>query len=142
MNSSHRNEFILLIAHGSRQASANDDLLKLADAIKSRRPQQHIAWAYLELAEPTIPQGVERCVAAGAKRVMMLPYFLSAGAHVTKDLERFREEFTQLYPQTEFILCAPLGLHPLLVEIVLERLAEGMKSGRKGEGERGRGGDR
>ncbi|MFN0197288.1 MAG: sirohydrochlorin chelatase [Planctomycetaceae bacterium] len=132
MNDSPCTECILLIAHGSRQASANEDLVKLADEIGSRRPQQHIEWAYLELAEPTIPQGAERCVAAGAKRVMMLPYFLSAGAHVTQDLERFREEFSKKYPQTEFILCAPLGLHPLVVDIVLERLGEGMKSGRLG----------
>ncbi|MEX1232038.1 MAG: CbiX/SirB N-terminal domain-containing protein [Planctomycetaceae bacterium] len=124
MNLTAKKQGILLIAHGSRQGAANDDLVELAEQIRQRRPGEHVELAYLELAEPTIPQGAARCVAAGVTRVLMLPYFLSAGAHVTKDLERFREEFSQSYREIEFELCAPLGLHPLIVDVVLARLAE------------------
>lgn len=115
---------ILLVAHGSRHAAANADLVALAEQVQRRRPRAHVEIAYLEIAEPTIPQSAERCVSAGAARVLMLPYFLSAGAHVTKDLESYRAEFSKEYPQTEFILCQPLGLHPLIVDIVMERLIE------------------
>ena len=123
IRSSHR-QAILLIAHGSRQASANADLVALADLVKQRRPNDRVEVSYLEIAEPTIPQGAERCVDAGARRVLMLPYFLSAGAHVTQDLERHRSEFAAKYPHVEFVLCQPLGLHPLMVEIVMARLEE------------------
>ncbi|MDA0833615.1 MAG: CbiX/SirB N-terminal domain-containing protein [Planctomycetota bacterium] len=124
MNDSTKKTGILLIAHGSRRESANADLVMLADLVRERRPNEYVDIAYLELAEPTIPQGIERCLASGADRVLMLPYFLSSGAHVTTDLERFREEFAKAHPLHEFVVCAPLGLHPLIVDIVLDRLAE------------------
>jgi len=116
---------VLLIAHGSRRAEANEDLAHVARGLRERGAYDAVEIAYLELAEPTIPQGVRACVERGARRVLMLPYFLSSGTHVTDDLEKFRAEAAGEYPQATFVLCAPLGLHPLLLEVVLARLAEG-----------------
>lgn len=115
---------VLLIAHGSRLAAANADLLQLADQLRSRFPDHVIETAYLELSEPTIPQGAARCVTLGATRVLLLPYFLSAGTHVTEDLRRFRGQFAEQWPTVRFDLCPPLGLHPLMLEIVCARLRE------------------
>ncbi|QGQ23305.1 cobalamin biosynthesis protein CbiX [Gimesia benthica] len=119
-----RRKAVLLIAHGSRRAEANQDLVQLAEMLRERSVFPIIEIAYLELAEPTIPEGAERCVAAGAEEVLMLPYFLSAGVHVQNDLEEHRSEFTTQFPGTEFKLCGHLGLHPLMLEIVLARLRE------------------
>jgi len=117
-------EAILLIAHGSRRKEANDDLRTMADHLRSRIPDTHIEVAYLELTEPTIPQGARACIEAGAAKVYLLPFFLSPGIHVVQDLEEFREEFRQQWPEQEFAVCPPLGVHPHLVEILLTRLAE------------------
>ncbi len=113
-----------LIAHGSRRPEANRDLVDLAVAIRGRTHYPLVEIAYLELAEPTIPQGARRCVEQGASRVLMLPYFLSAGAHVVEDLERIRADLALEFPAVQFALCQPLSLHPLLIEIVVERLKE------------------
>lgn len=113
---------VLLIAHGSRLAAANADLLQLAEQLRTRFPGHVIETAYLELTEPTIPQGAERCVAFGATRVLLMPYFLSAGTHVTEDLRRFRAQFAERWPSVRFDLCPPLGLHPLMLDIVYDRL--------------------
>ncbi|HBN75714.1 MAG TPA: cobalamin biosynthesis protein CbiX [Planctomycetaceae bacterium] len=123
MNTPQNNTAILLIAHGSRRQQANDDLFKLAEMVRKARPDSVVESSFLELTEPTIPQGVEKCVASGAKRVLMFPYFLSAGIHVVEDLEEFRESFTEKWPDVEFIVCPHLGLHPLMVEIVFDRIA-------------------
>jgi sirohydrochlorin ferrochelatase len=114
----------LLIAHGSRRPEANRDLVELAVAIRGRTHYPIVEIAYLELAEPTIPQGARRCVEQGATRVLLLPYFLSAGAHVVEDLERIRADLGLEFPAVQFTLCQPLSLHPLLIEIVVERLKE------------------
>lgn len=119
-----RTKAVLLIAHGSRRDEANQDLVKLAEMLRARSGFAVVEYAYLELAEPAIPAGADRCVQAGADEVLMLPYFLSAGVHVQNDLEAFRSEFAQMYPETRFRLCAHLGLHPLMLEIVLDRLKE------------------
>lgn len=115
---------VLLIAHGSRRASANEDLARLAERIAERGHYPIVETAYLELAEPTIEQGARTCVARGAGRVLMFPYFLSAGVHVVNDLEQHRARLAAAFPDVTFTLCSPLGLHPLLVEIVLERLRD------------------
>ena len=114
----------LLIAHGSRRPEANRDLVDLAGAIRGRTHYPIVEIAYLELAEPTIPQGARRCVEQGATRTLLLPYFLSAGAHVVEDLERIRADLALEFPDVHFTLCQPLSLHPLLIEIVVERLKE------------------
>lgn len=115
---------VLLIAHGSRRAEANDDLVRLAQIMQEKQVYPIIETAYLELAEPTIDTAGEKCVAAGASCVKMLPYFLSAGAHVTEDLERHRRELSGRFPNVVFELCPPLGLHPLMIEIVMDRLRQ------------------
>jgi sirohydrochlorin ferrochelatase len=113
---------LLLIAHGSRRPSANADLVILADALRGKCIADIVEVAYLELAEPSIPDGGAKCVAAGADHVRMFPYFLSAGQHVAADLEEFREQLATTHPGTRFELCPHLGLHPLMVDIVLDRL--------------------
>ncbi len=117
---------VLLIAHGSRRASANADLVEVAEMVRSRSGYGLVEIAYLELAEPTIPQGGHRCAASGARQVLMMPWFLSAGSHVVDDLERFRRELAAEHPDTDFRLCPPLGLHPLMIDVVFDRLREGV----------------
>jgi sirohydrochlorin ferrochelatase len=114
----------LLIAHGSRRPEANRDLVDLAFAIRGRTHYPIVEVAYLEVVEPTIPQGARRCVEQGATRVSLLPYFLSAGAHVVEDLERIRADLALEFPAVRFVLCRPLSQHPLLIEIVVDRLKE------------------
>lgn len=117
---------ILLIAHGSRREEANADLVRLAEMLRARGEYAIVEPSYLEIAEPTIPQGAAKCVAAGATRVLMLPFFLSAGSHVVEDLERHRRELAAAHPGVDFRLCPPLGLHPLMLEIIRDRLKESL----------------
>lgn len=113
---------VLLIAHGSRKAAANLDLVKLAEQVKERGGYQRVAVSYLELAEPTIPDAARQCVAEGATQVLMMPYFLSAGVHVVEDLEEHRANLSAEFPHVSFELRPHLGLHPLMIEVVLDRL--------------------
>lgn len=121
---------VLLIAHGSRRAEANDDLVKLADFVSQKNEYDFVEVSYLELAPPTILEGGRICVNKGAGRVLMLPYFLSAGVHVTNDLEECCQQLNAEFPQVDFVLCPHLGLHPLMADIVLSRLHEGTNSRR------------
>lgn len=113
---------LLLIAHGSRNAEANDDLFNLAKSLKAFQPI--VEPAFLELAEPSIESAGRACVAQGAERVILLPYFLSAGVHVQRDLTRHRECLAMEFTQVDWRLAAPIGRHPLLREILLQRARE------------------
>jgi sirohydrochlorin ferrochelatase len=114
---------LLLIAHGSRRAEANADLDFIADGVRARGGFDFVKTAYLELAEPSIAEAGAACVEAGATEVVMMPYFLSPGMHVSEDLEHARTEFSIRFPKVAFRLAEPLGRHPLLIDIVCERAA-------------------
>src|SRR5947209_131599 len=113
---------LLLIAHGSQRPEANDDLSHVAAELRGRG--HVVAEAFLELAEPAIDAGARRCVAQGAGRVVLVPYFLSAGVHVRRDLAAARDRLAARHPAVEFRLAEPLGRHPLLTEVVAQRAAE------------------
>jgi sirohydrochlorin ferrochelatase len=115
---------ILLIAHGSRQASANDDLHELAARLSSQGIYPIVEPSFLELAEPELLAGGRRCVDLGATRVLMIPYFLSEGVHLRRDLTAARDELNRRHPDVQFVLGSPLGPHPLLDQLVAERIRE------------------
>jgi sirohydrochlorin ferrochelatase len=117
---------ILLIAHGSRHAEANADLHHVADSLRARG-HAIVTASFLELAEPDIAEGGRRCVEAGAGRVVLVPYFLSAGLHVRRDLSDARQRLQDEHPGVAFVLAEPLGQHPLLVEVVAQRAREALE---------------
>ncbi len=121
---SPQQEAILLIAHGSRRQEANDDLIRLRDMVHAAHSEQIVEYAFLELAHPTIPEGAACCIERGARKVLLFPYFLSAGVHVVDDLNNFKTEFEKKWPEATFLICPPLGLHDLMVDIVFDRIEQ------------------
>ncbi len=112
---------LLLIAHGSRRPEANADLEHVAEMVRARGEYAFVQPSYLELSEPGIVPGGVKCVEAGATRVILVPYFLSAGVHVVNDLTAARYELAKRYASVEFVLAEPLGRHPKLIDVVCER---------------------
>lgn len=79
---------LVLVAHGSRRHASNDEVISLAGEIaRSMNAEYPIVQAgFLELAEPLIPDAIDRCVQRGATDILIVPYFLSAGRHVHEDI--------------------------------------------------------
>lgn len=119
---------LLLIAHGSRQPEANADLDRLAGELRRSGRYAAVEPSFLELAEPDIEAGGTACVDHGARRVVLVPYFLSAGVHVRRDLTAACSRLAVRFPNVEFRLAEPLGPHPLLAEIVVQRAREAEQS--------------
>jgi sirohydrochlorin ferrochelatase len=115
---------VLLIAHGSRNAEANADTHFVAEELRQLGSFVFVTAAFLEQAEPDIDAGAAECVASGAKRVVLAPHFLSAGVHVQRDLAVARQRLAERFPGVQFALAAPIGQHPLLPEILFERIQE------------------
>lgn len=113
---------LLLIAHGSREERANADLRQAAEALRLRGEFAVVEHSFLELAEPTIEVGAARCVVLGAARVVLVPYFLSAGIHVGRDLAAARERLAAQHLGVEFILAEALGPHPLILDVITVRV--------------------
>jgi sirohydrochlorin ferrochelatase len=115
---------LLLIAHGSRNQEANDDLHHAVTALRQRGQHAIVEASFLEMAEPDIFKGGQTCAIQGADRVILLPYFLSPGVHVRQDLRRFRDQLAESFPGVEFVLAAPLGRHEAIVDLLILRAKE------------------
>jgi sirohydrochlorin ferrochelatase len=117
---------ILLMAHGSRIPAANDAVHEIAAMIRELTGFGIVEVSFREQHLPTIQQGIDACVAKGAERVLLVPYFLFVGAHVREDLPEEMVEARKRYPGVEFAMGGHLGAHRKLAEIVVERIDEGL----------------
>lgn len=111
---------LLLVDHGSRLAEANATLEQLAALVRARAGAIPVRTAHMELASPTIPQGVEACVAAGADEIVVVPCFLTPGRHATEDVPRMVADAAAQHG-VRVRVTDVLGVHPLLAELVLIR---------------------
>jgi len=117
---------ILIMAHGSRIAEANDDAREVAGMVQEITGFKIVEVAYREMHEPNIQQGIDNCVAKGAERILMMPYFLFMGAHVLHDLPEEIEQAQKRYPGLVMEMGSHLGVHPKLAEIEAERVEEAL----------------
>jgi sirohydrochlorin ferrochelatase len=112
---------LLIVDHCSRREEANLMLYGVADILRQKRPEVIVHIAHMELAEPTIRQGVEACVREGATEIVVHPYMLSPGRHATEDIPRLATEAGAAYPDVRIRVTDPLGLHEKLCEVILQR---------------------
>jgi len=117
---------ILLLGHGSPKKDANQ--LDQVAAILHRLihpgcAESCVRVAYMEFAAPKIPDAIKKAVGDGAKKVILHPFFLTAGQHVTKDIPEMIEEARAVYHGVQFIYTEPLGIHEKLAHIALERIS-------------------
>ena len=112
---------LLLIAHGSRIVSSNDEVRQLAGKLRDAASGSFdwVECAFLELAEPSILQGVQSCINAGAREVLALPYFLAAGKHVLEDIPSELRKKRVEYPNIRIDMCDYLGKSPGVVKLLL-----------------------
>jgi sirohydrochlorin cobaltochelatase len=70
---------VLLVGRGSSDPDANAEVARAARLLAETTPVAAVEYAFVSLAEPGVPAGLDRCRALGAKRVAVLPYFLFTG---------------------------------------------------------------
>jgi sirohydrochlorin ferrochelatase len=102
------NEALLVVGHGSRDPEGVDEFLDLGRLIVERRGARRTAFAFLEFAQPTVDEAIDRLVQTGADRIVCLPGMLFAAGHVKVDLPRILQEARRRWPEVEFCLCGAL----------------------------------
>jgi sirohydrochlorin ferrochelatase len=113
---------LLIVAHGSRRQASNLEVEALADRVRDLDDPDidQVAVAFLELAEPSIPEGLARCVERGAEEIVVFPYFLAAGTHVARDIPEALAEFEARHPQVKLRLASHLGASTSLPGTILD----------------------
>jgi len=123
---------VILVDHGSRRRESNALLLQIVEFFKRETGLPLVEPAHMELAEPTVAQAYARCVAAGARSIVVYPYFLLPGRHWHTDIPRLAQAAAEAYPATRYLVAAPLGLHVGLVRAVEDRITTCLSSAMRG----------
>ena len=113
---------VIVVDHGSRRQESNAMLLEVVEMFHQRSGYAVVEPAHMELAEPTIAAAFERCVARGARLVVIHPYFLLPGRHWSEDIPALAAEAAARHPDVPFLVTAPLGVHPLMAEVMQQRI--------------------
>ncbi|MBA2875915.1 sirohydrochlorin chelatase [Thermaerobacillus caldiproteolyticus] len=116
---------VLLLGRGGSDPDANSDLYKITRLFWEQTNYSLVEPAFMGVTAPLLEEGVERCVKLGARKIVILPYFLFTGVLI-KRLEEKIIQFRAQYPNIEFQLAGYFGFHPKLQTIVLDRLEEAL----------------
>jgi len=116
---------IILVGHGERSnkdKTIEDVAEEVHRMIHHECRETCVRTAYLQFNKPGVHEVIKECIHSGAKRIIIHPYFLGSGVHVTKNIPEIIKEMKTAYPEVAFIYTDPLGFHEKLAEVAIERI--------------------
>jgi sirohydrochlorin ferrochelatase len=119
---------IIIADHGSRREEAKRMLDALADQLRAQSDARVYA-AHMEIVEPTIAQAFDAAVADGADFVFIFPCFLTPGRHSREDIPKLCAEAAARHPDIRYHCSGPVGLDPLLAQLILNRVQHCERNG-------------
>jgi sirohydrochlorin cobaltochelatase len=117
---------VLIVGRGSSDPDANSDLYKLARLLWESRRYPWVESCFVGVTQPSVPDGLHRCRALGAKRIIVLPYFLFTGVLIPR-IHRLVAEFAAAHAAVEVRVADYLHGHPKLFRVLLERKREALR---------------
>ncbi|WP_297462194.1 sirohydrochlorin chelatase [Ferrovum sp.] len=120
-----KNETILLVGHGSREQSGNQEIEFFAEQWRSRQPQLNIEVCFIEFAAVLVEEGLSKAARRGG-RVVVVPLILNAAGHVKMEIPEHLEQARLRYPAVEFVYCPHLGANTQILAILKRNLAHAL----------------
>ena len=116
---------VIILGHGSRNAGADEAIRKVVDGVKQAGSFAVVEHAFLQYVPPTPQEVIERCVGLQVDRIVIVPFFLQAGAHVTRDIPELIEKARKEHRKIEIMVTDYVGAHPLMSRVVEELSGKG-----------------
>lgn len=115
---------ILYICHGSRVKKGQQAALAFIEKTMETEAAPIQQACFLELAEPSIAEGVARCIAQGATEIIAIPFLLLRAGHANVDIPTELQEVMMNYPDTPIYYGDPIGVDERMIHVLIERLHE------------------
>lgn len=114
---------LIVFAHGSSVESANESVREVARNLASATGRA-VEPAFLEGGTPDLAGAVALCQTRGAAKIIVLPYFLTLGLHLQRDLPRLMDAARAANSGVLLEVAQPLDGHPALLQALQDRAAE------------------
>ena len=113
---------LIIVAHGSRKTSSNEEVKALGEKVKylqdKHKRYAFVMTSFLEFATPSLEESILSSIDKGASEIVILPYFLASGNHVTQDIPEVVKKIQVLHPQVKIILKEHLGSSSGMVKLL------------------------
>jgi sirohydrochlorin cobaltochelatase len=114
---------LLIAAHGTRDPAGVAAFQALATRVAARATPDgiHVAGGFIELSEPPLRDAVA-ALAATAPRIVAVPLMLVAAGHAKGDIPAALAREHARHPGVTFTYARTLGPHPLLIDLLAQRV--------------------
>ena len=110
---------VLIISHGSRVEESNDQVLSLINGLDLNNSQiSLVGCGFLEMAQPNITDAGQALIDQGATELIVLPYFLAPGKHVSKDIPHQLQKLSESNTQISLQMLPYFGSHPSISSMI------------------------
>lgn len=117
---------LIIAAHGSRLDESNEEVAAFAGEVEGLAKDHFdfVRCAFLQFTTPGFRAVVEGLAAEGATQIVVFPYFIAAGSHVSRDIPALIEKAARENPGIEFSLTPHLGRVEGVKRLILEEAVQ------------------
>lgn len=119
-----KNTGVIILGHGSKLKIANDSLRALAKDIRMESEFDIVEPAFLQSCQPDLRKVIKKVVRTGCGRIVIVPFFLFMGNHVTRDIPKVIALEAKMHKRVKLIYAKNLGQDPRMANIVMDRIRE------------------
>jgi sirohydrochlorin ferrochelatase len=109
---------VIILGHGSRSGGADEAIKQIAAEVRRAGNFLLVEHAFLQYVQPALPETLETCIRQGANNIVIIPFFMQAGAHVTRHVPDLVEKAKKRHPEVNIAVTDYVGTHPLMTKIV------------------------
>ena len=123
---------LIILAHGSRKQESNQEIEILTNDVRAlikkhfdrdiRLQFSIVDYAFLEIAEPSLTNSIEKVVSKNISEITIFPYFLNSGVHIKNDIPNIVKNARSKHPGCKFIILPPIGSYKEMPKIILKQL--------------------
>jgi len=121
---------LVALAHGSRDPRSAKTIRAVVDQVRAMRPDLRIEPAFLGHSRPSFDTVVDRLLRAGHDEIVVVPLLLSEAYHATVDVPEAVAAASDRHPELRIRAARILGLEPVFLEVLDQRLRAALKQAR------------
>lgn len=117
-------KILIIAAHGSRKASSNKEVEALAKRLKNKLTGRFdtVVHAFLQFADPLLAPTLERLAKQKPSQMVVFPFFIGAGSHITEDIPELVEKIKTNFPDIDLKLTRHLGAIGSIEDVIINEV--------------------
>jgi sirohydrochlorin ferrochelatase len=111
---------VIILGHGSRRKNADETVKRVAIEVRETGGYDIVEHAFLQYERPTPQDALDQCVKQQAEKIVIVPFFMQSGSHVSRDIPELAEQARKQHSNIDIVVTDCVGAHPLIAKIVTD----------------------